>query len=278
MRDLNRTLAQLGAVIRYEFLILWRQRIIAVGIVGVIAVMLFVLIQNSQFKNPANEQLYSEADFFQVSTAMLLSDGFVLHVFVLLFFPILVADTDPKDRQYRVRELLQTLPLLNEVYVAGKVLAVCLNMLICVTVSLTVVGIVWRILFYPFDVGVYLTMAFLGVLPVALVTPALSVLIAATQPTRRRAILVGIGVGITCITLMGFGITGSVALSDYLNPGRPIPLRYYMGYMAGEDAMRRMGVGIVTPGELALAGAFGLAEVALIGAGVTQMLRRETER
>ncbi len=94
MRDLNRTLAQLGAVIRYEFLILWRQRIIAVGIVGVIAVMLFVLIQNSQFKNPANEQLYSEADFFQVSTAMLLSDGFVLHVFVLLFFPILVADTD----------------------------------------------------------------------------------------------------------------------------------------------------------------------------------------
>ncbi len=161
---------------------------------------------------------------------------------------------------------------------AGKVLAVCLNMLICVTVSLTVVGIVWRILFYPFDVGVYLTMAFLGVLPVALVTPALSVLIAATQPTRRRAILVGIGVGITCITLMGFGITGSVALSDYLNPGRPIPLRYYMGYMAGEDAMRRMGVGIVTPGELALAGAFGLAEVALIGAGVTQMLRRETER
>ncbi len=158
-----------------------------------------------------------------------ISAGPIIIVAALLL-PLLVADSVSLDRQRRTDELLESLPLSSAVYLAGKVAGVWLAALVSVTIGTFVVGAVWWLRVGAFNPLPFLDMLTAGVLPLMLINGALGVLIGATQPSTRRAILAVIVLLIlpALISPAAFSNTGLLALL----PGRLTALTHYiMGTM-----------------------------------------------
>ncbi len=291
-----RSTTQLGAIIRYEFLLQWRQRTLLASLIPLCLLCLLlvfgfrenvaqalrvpqVVVGTRQegdvtvTTTVAAEPAQMETVRRQASTVVLLSLESVLHMVGLLLFPILMADMIPKDRQYGVRELLDTLPLPGGVYLGGKLFAAMLSALCSLMITLIVMGVAWWIVIYPYVLGDYLVMVLLAVLPVGLLSTGLIVLLAAGQPTRRRAILLGIGFAIASLVLVGFGLTKSIYLLDYFNPSRPLAFKYYVMGMSGGGIPSSFE--LVSIGQLALAVGAGILEVAVLWWFVRGQLRRK---
>ena len=72
-------------------------------------------------------------------------------------------------------------------YLTGKVLGVWGSILMMVVVVAILGAVVARFTFGPFDIGSYLSVWLLGILPLALFVSATTVLLASRQPSRRRS-------------------------------------------------------------------------------------------
>ena len=111
---------------------------------------------------------------------------------LLLFgLPLYVSETIPYDRQYGVRDLLDLLPITAGTYLLGKVLAVWVALLLAITLSGVVAGVISTVVFGALDVGEWANMWLGGFLVMGLLASSISILLAAGQPNRRRALLVG---------------------------------------------------------------------------------------
>jgi len=109
---------------------------------------------------------------------------------LVIMVPPVMADTIPRDCQLGVRELLDSLPLSSGIYVAGKLVGAWASLLLGWAGFGVGVGLAWLPILGSFYLGPYLDTWLIGVLPLTLYTVAVSVLLPAGQPTRRRAVLV----------------------------------------------------------------------------------------
>jgi ABC-type Na+ efflux pump permease subunit len=252
---------QLRAMVRYEFLMQWRLRLWTVVTIPLCLMVLLIGLSFHSFRTTnASETLqpstqgdaarcaapgtncpevpHIEAQTSadqrttqEASTVTLLTLELLLHVFALILMPLLVVDVVPRDHKVKLGELLQTLPLDNGTYLAGKVGAAALMACFSVTVALIFLGVTWWVLVYPFDILQYVALCVVGVLPVAVFTVALAVLLGSTATTRRRAWIMGV----VLVIFLGLSMVlsnGPVMVVDYLNLGRPLPFRYYLGLVA----------------------------------------------
>lgn len=186
----------LYGLIRYEILRSWRR--------GALRMILFLTLTLPQllflldsFFNQAFEQelsvrltLWPEAARM-MATAEAINASFILLILVLIFLPIMFAELIPLDRQYLVREVIDTLPISTNQYLAGKTMSAWIISLIAVGLSALVSsGLSWLIKgpFSAATVGAYwLT----GPIPLALFASQMSVMLAANQSSRRKAITKG---------------------------------------------------------------------------------------
>jgi len=248
----NLTFSKLSAVIYYELLILWRQRVIPVAM---IALTLSLLLLDWVAKQPI-------PDTSTGSRSVMLQASLVyLYIVALVLLPILIADSVPRDRQYRVRELWRTLPLTDGVYLSGKVLATSIAMGVGMLIAALVGGSGYYIIAKPFYMGAYLKTIVLGVLPIAATVPALAVLFASGQPTRRRAMLMGVAISTGSLFLIGLVAPSASDLINYVNPTRPIVLLDYL-YQTAALIPRDDSLGVVTDAQLMLAALIGFIELA----------------
>lgn len=278
------TMTHIGAVLRYEFLIQWRQRVALLTSIALCALCLLLMLmlhdnsRLSQFvasdaaKTLTPEQLDEAKQ--QISTLVLLTLYVALHFFLLLLFPIILADTFPKDKQYGVRELLDTLPLSSTAYLVGKVGGTLCSVLIALALPMLILGVGWWLLVYPYDAGAYLGMWLVALIPIALINTALCVLIASGQPTRRRAILIGIVFAIGCLLFLSFGLTTN--LPDYFSPGRMLPFKYYLMNSSSSPAL--YGYEPVSAGQIVLGILAGILEVLFVGVLVQRWMMRRSAR
>ncbi len=268
------TFVHAGAVLRYEFLIQWRQRVALIASFGLcfMCVLLMFELRNSLSlfaEKTLTPQQLSEVNR-QLSTVAVLTLYTLLHIFSLLVFPIILADTFPKDKQYGVRELIDTLPLSSASYLIGKVSASVCSVLIALGLPMIVLGVGWWLIVYPFDVGAYLGMWIVALIPTALINTALCVLIASGQPTRRRAILIGIVFAFGCLLFLSFG--PKTTLPDYFNPGRMLPFKYYLMYASSTPVL--YGYEDVNVWHIGLGILGGIAEVLIAGVLVQRWMTR----
>ena len=113
-------------------------------------------------------------------------------VMIVLLLPLMLAELVPLDRQYRVREIVDALPVSRNVYLAGKLLSVWPVVAIGLTLSALLSGALAWMQGGPFHVGVLTAFWITGLIPLALFTTQMSVMLSAGQPNRRRAILTGL--------------------------------------------------------------------------------------
>ena len=225
-----KTLQQIFAIARTEFRFGLRRGapVVVTAVLGLIlgAGILMNMGNNMQMADPHMEQYtpeqvaklaqngitaevyrsLSQGEFADLTAIDTTQTWFFLYL-ALLFLPVATAGTLPADRQFGVLELLRSMPLGGNIYLAGKILGVigtvvfiaCFPFLLFLTV---LEGIMLKFIGYGVPLGLitfFLKLSVLDSLPILACGATLGVLSGVTIRTRRTAILPGIIAG-------GFGL------------------------------------------------------------------------
>lgn len=239
---------QVGKIAYYEFRMHWRERALLVVLLAVAVLNVFSILIIASNTIPV------EVDVNQMVNYMLAAP---VSVTLALVLPIVVSNTIPKDTQWGVRELIDTLPVGQDVYYAGKVAGMWAAVLAGLMGVAAVTGILYRAIFGALDLRSYIEMWLVVGVLLVLLNGTLGVLVTATQPNRRRAALVMIAVFILAIFL-GAEDFNTLSLQAYFNPIRPAIVMHYLGII-GSDISDWQAVALtVAAGVAELVGVVGL--------------------
>jgi hypothetical protein len=187
-----------------------------------------------------------------------------------------------KDRQLGVAPLLRSLPLPLWVNLGGKILGMWLAAVLMLTVGLVIVCAAWWALISPLDPGRVLAMWLFGAIPLLILGPTLTVLVAATQATRRQALFVGIIVMLVMLVMLGnigaFSTGGDTLTFEtvwrYLNPARSGMMTYFMFGNVPAGAIPA-SIQPPTTAQYALIVGVGIVELVALAAVMLWYLRRQ---
>ena len=272
---------QLLAMLRYEFLLQWRRPALIAVTGGLVTMPVFGLfISRAQFAGQtaalAAGSLSAEAARASVTATLIPFIWIGMWLVMMLLVPIVVADTVPKDRQFGMRELLDSLPLTTGTYLSGKLLSLWVSLLVSVVCAMLVGGLTWQFGVGAFNWEIFLEVWLVGGLGLALVNSGLSMLLAVGQPSNRRAVLVGVGFAAASLAMIGVVFILPGTFWQAMNLARPVlTLYYFLGWpganfgesgaaAAGMQAIRAyaprsqawLSIGV---GLLQVAAAYGLA-------------------
>lgn len=201
-------LRQWLALVTYEFKMHWRRRAFKVLTLTALLSSGFVALVLGTDLNrliPALPSLQTlPADQFHIAAALTLVamvSGLMISLMTFVL-PLLVADTVPLDRQYQMDDLLGSLPLSQPVYLLGKVAGVWLAGWCGLAISMAALAVLWLLRNGIFHPAPFVDLLLVNIVLVA-INGGMGVLIGATQPTRRRAVLVAIAALITLMLLPG---------------------------------------------------------------------------
>lgn len=284
--SLHSLFAQLAAMIRYEFLLSWRRAALPVLVVGLMTTpLLGAFIARDDFRGYrralAAGTLSLEVAKAEITGQLVLVSWLGTSLIAVIMVPLVVADTIPKDRQLGVRELLDTLPLSPGAYLAGKLLSLWFGLLIGLSLAALVAGVVWWLMIGPFEVAKYLDLWFVGMLGLTFINAGTSMLLAAGQPNRRRATLVGSAYAMLCLAGLGLAFLSRAGWWRWLNPARPSVMLYYLlaisGTIEGNDDLTRAALEFVqqiaSRGEMLRSLTAGLVQLGLVWLVVWQWLK-----
>ncbi len=275
------TISQLSGIVAYEFRMHWRRRsLLVVTLAMTLITVVLAVVTAGEMGQDSMRQLVSQLDQEQGA------HGIDVLTFTILFatwapvggalafvLPVLVADTIPLDEQLRTRELLDSLPLAIGVYLAGKVAGVFMAAMTGIVFAAGATAISWWVFVGPYDLVSYLQMWLLGSGALIALNGSLAVLLAAGQPTRRRAALLIIMIWGVGVVALGSVLAGDSNLVAYLSPMRaPIIMRY-----TRFDAYSSTPVPFLSA-DTAQALAIGLIEVIIAALVVWSWMRRRAQR
>ena len=199
-------LYQIRAMAYYEFRMLWRERallVITLALLFMSLISSWIALSEIVQRNDSAFDVLVDAELSIAQIIVFLIWGPVGASLALLL-PIFMADVIPKDRQIGVRELFDALPVANGTYLLGKLVGAWLAVGSSMVIIMVIIGVLWFARAGTFDLQTYLDMWLWGALPLVIINGGLGTLLAATQPTRRRAILVMIAISIGLL-FFGFG-------------------------------------------------------------------------
>ena len=230
-------MAQLGAMVKYDLILRWRQRRMILVTVVIIALQVLFAIVSRDFLQGVGlgETLAQEGVFTQEARQQFVSQAVTpiawstIYVIVIMLIPVAMADAIPLDRQQGVYELLHGLPLSPGVYLTGKLLGVWASILISLLVAMGVVALSWQGILGALDIGLLVQVWLVGAIPLAIVNSGLSVMVASGQTTRRRGLAIGFAFTFAVLFLLPMGIDPEAnPLIFVLNPGRPAIMFYFI--------------------------------------------------
>ena len=218
---------QLGGFMRYEMLMQWRQRMLTGVMLSLIVLppLMYVLFGQS---NAAEIQrtwiaaggISTEAALQVTTRYATIYAAMALYMITLLILPIVAADVIAKDRQHGVREVLDSLPLTTGTYLAGKVLGWGAAVLIGLVAALLLTGAALWVLIGPYHIATFATTWLAIGWGIGVVNSAICMLLAAGQPTRRRAIGVAVMFATVCLFANVTLIANTGLWANLFNPGR----------------------------------------------------------
>src|SRR5664279_1749985 len=171
---------KIGAIARYELLMAWRRRslpilwvVLLVGVIG-----FGLLIESVKEQTPVMDQAVArsaaQAPSWAVGLDLTVAQNTLavinMMVAALVVYAIgvtlLLGETIPLDRQFKMRELLDATPVSKAAYFGGKLIGVWIGLLIGVVVVGVVSALALRLIFGAYDLRVFAALWALMVLPV----------------------------------------------------------------------------------------------------------------
>ncbi len=262
---MNTSLVQLGKMTYYEFRMHWRGRallvvMLAIAVMNIFSIWIF-----------SSNTLPIELDMTYAAVG-LISAPLTLTLAVLL--PIIISDTIPKDQQYGVRELLDTLPVPHWVYLGGKLLGMWAGVLLGLFAVMVVNGIFYHFTIGALDLRLYIEMWLVAGAALLVINGSLGVLIPVGQPSRRRAVILMVALFVLPFAFAG-QIFDTASLLAYINPIRPAIVLYYIANM-GEQVSGNLTA--FTSNDVLLTIIAGLIELTLVGVLAWGWLRWKENR
>jgi ABC-type transport system involved in multi-copper enzyme maturation permease subunit len=271
---------QLGGLIRYEMRLQWRQRMLTGVILSLIALPLIMYALFGQNNAAEVQRTWITTGGIATAAALTVTTRYAvmygamaLYVVMLLVLPVVSADVIAKDRHYGVRELVEGLPLTTGTYLAGKLLGWWAAAGSGLALALIAVGAGMWILIGPYHLaqfaGTWLAFGW----GIGLINSGLSLLLAASQPTRRRAIISGVVFAALCLFANISLIGRSEPLWNLLSPGRQAISMHFM-----LEAWRDQVIAQIVPtADVLWALLGGVLEVVVVGTIVWAWMKRRNE-
>lgn len=194
-------MSRLGAIARYELLMAWRRRsLLILGLVVLLTSLAFSVMVASQANRPGTRvwidpvvQAAADASGWRVEvlmrTTQQISQVALVAIVFNLALVLIVAETIPLDRWFRIRELLDALPVSRAEYLGGKVLSVVSGITLIVLTGGAVSLVMARLVIGEYDLRAVLASWLVLVLPISWANGAASVMAAAFWNNRRTAVL-----------------------------------------------------------------------------------------
>jgi ABC-type transport system involved in multi-copper enzyme maturation permease subunit len=215
--------SRLGTIARYEILMAWRRRSLPILwillLVGVVGFALLVDNANQMILDSVQERV--EAGLFtmeQFNTNLLFSTMVAAMIFYSIGVTLLMGEVIPLDAQFKVRELLGTLPVSRATYLGGKLFGVWGGLVLGWLVIGVIGYVVLRLIIGAFDWRVFLLLWLLLPLLATLTSGALSMLICALVGSRRAAVFVGLLVLPFAFYLNAMSVVAFVNLTVLIDP------------------------------------------------------------
>jgi len=256
---MTKAISQLMGMVRYELRMQWRRRGMLVMMIGLLAaILLTCLIEKSvtdKIEYPRIAADMREQVARLQATLALLYTWPVGHTLLILSLPLVAAEAIPQDRHYGVRDLLDSLALDRDIYLAGKVLSVWAAVLIGLVAVAILEGWGGLLIFGPFKLDMYLLQWVIGLIPTGLFAAGMGALLAAGQPNRRRATFVGVAFAAYCVAML---ITTSGTVWDSISLARPSLFLYLFKSMLLDSVVH------YPPIQIPLALGLGAAQIVLV--------------
>ncbi len=263
----------LAGMIRHEFRLQWRRRGLLIVLLSLALIVAIpgLIGTDSMASAIESAQAGSEADAPDMSQAVgwtvAMFSWVVVAALLAFMLPLAVADTVALDRQRGVDELLGTLPVHPALYLCGKVAGMVVAAVAGLLVLMVVFAVMWVAVNGMFDMRLYFESWLFGATALVIINGGLGVLIGATQPNRRRAVLLVMAVLVVTAAFLNM-VPGEGNLFDHLNPWRA---HLFMVLLPlGESAPTTM---LTT--DVLLTFGVGLVQLAVIGAGVYWLRERQ---
>lgn len=186
--------SQLIGILKYEFRMHWRRRALLILTWGILFVAIIsVLIAGDNLRQLSSLEAAADLKHDAVVSALILTIFSPIGISLAVILPILVADAIPLDRQYGVRDLLDTMPLPLGIYLAGKLLGMWTAVLNAIGLVMILVGAIWWLVAGAFNLAPYLEVFLVAITSITVLNGSLGVLIPAGLSTRRQAIIFTLG-------------------------------------------------------------------------------------
>jgi hypothetical protein len=201
-------MTKIGAMVRYEMLMAWRRRSLPIlWILLLVGVVFFtLLIEGVNRDAPIMDDVVSRnvvdpnaPEWAQGLDIVLTTHTIGLINIVIagmIFFTVgvtlLMAEMIPLDRQFKMRELLDTLPLSRAGYLGGKVLSAWVGLALGMVIVGVICAVIIRLIIGVYDLRVFAALWVATLLPSSLVASGITVLAAVIVGSRRGAVLVGL--------------------------------------------------------------------------------------
>jgi len=274
-------LAQLGGIIRYEALIQWRRRGVPTLMLVFAAILLLVELAVGQMGRRLNAE--SAAAGMVATSEIARAQGTigmyyawpVALLLMILAVPPIVADTIPRDRQESVSELIHSLPVGHSTFLGGKLLGGWAGLFGGLAGVMALSGCAGRLLIGPYNLTTYVQLWSMGILPLAMFSSGIGILLASGQPTRRRATFVGAAFSAYCVAMLAT-TTGTVW--DAVSLARP---SVFLSLPAEHNPLRvlsRLGMISYPPFQIPLAIGLGALQVALAWLAARAWMHWKEER
>ncbi len=200
-------MTKLGAIVRYEILMAWRRRslpilwiLLLVGVVGFGLLIADVNRQTPVVEDAVQANMGSDApewaqglDVVETTHTIALINVMIAGmVFYVIGITLMMGETIPLDRQFKVRELLDTLPISRTQYLGGKLLGGWGGLLIGTLLIGVLAGAALRLILGVYDVRVFAALWLAMLVPPALLAATFSILLSSAAGSRRSAVMIGL--------------------------------------------------------------------------------------
>ncbi len=242
---------QLLGMARYEVIMAWRRRVLPVLLVllvfAVAGIGLLVRdVNTTSTLDAANQPPPDQLPAWAVGVDLTVAAAtFNLHTTIIALMTVvsvagalLLAETIPLDRQLRVRELIDALPLARVIYLGGKLAGVISGVLLLSLITLVVSAVLLRFLIGAYDVAVFLLLWLVALLPTFMMATALGVLIGGVAGTRRMAVMLALLALPLIMGLTAQGIIGLSAVIEVVHPIYALVLLRDPAYVSVEATVR----------------------------------------
>ncbi len=219
------TIYQLGAMMRYEFKMGWRRRLLPILLILAAAGALLSTTAIQSFKDvymPAAQSAdksaeQSRIEYLQATVSLMISSQ-INYIVLMGGAVIMFAEIVSRDRQLKTFNLLRSLPFGSGAYLIGKLLGTWATVLAAAAISALITGAAGGLILGAYDFPSYLVYLLVALVPPLLFASGLSMLVTSAQPTRRRAVIVAMLIIPVALYAYVRTLTDLTNISMVLNP------------------------------------------------------------